>query len=240
MKIERVQDSRQVRNFLLDAGSSLNAFRYYARRDIDAALSRHIDTRVGYDAAGAPIAYGHLDYEDGRVWLGVCVIEDCVGRRYGSDMVRQLLAVADSREISAVHLAVDSSNVRARRLYERFGFVVEHEGEPVIMRRDKTVADTLGSLIDKLATCNQKMFLNQELLYEIRRMSFDEYKAKFFESEDGAKRLWETLKKACDLNVQRNALMSEVDEKVVEIAQAAARGEELDNGSFIQRQHKTY
>lgn len=102
------------------------------------------------------------------------------------------------------------------------------------------MADTLGSLIDKLTTIDLKMWNNQELLYEIRKMTFEEYKATYFETEDGAKKLWESLKRACDLNVQRNQLIDEVDEKVVEIVKASMDGEDLDNGKFIQRKHKTY
>ena len=78
------------------------------------------------------------------------------------------------------------------------------------------MADTLGSVIDKLTTVDLKMWNNQELLYEIRRMSFEEYKKKYFEDENGAKNLWECLKKACDLNVQRNQLINEVDQKIID------------------------
>jgi len=102
------------------------------------------------------------------------------------------------------------------------------------------MADTLGSLVDKLTTVDLKMWNNQEMLYEIRRMSFEEYKAKYFESEDGAQKLWECLKRACDLNIQRNQLIDEVDEKIIEIVKDAVNGEELDDGKFIQRKHKTY
>jgi hypothetical protein len=102
------------------------------------------------------------------------------------------------------------------------------------------MADTLGSLIDKLITIDMKMWDNQELLYDIRRMSFQEYKDKYFFAESGAEQLWESLKKACDLNVQRNQLIDEVDQKIVEIIQQAVSGHELDNGKFIQRKHKTY
>jgi len=102
------------------------------------------------------------------------------------------------------------------------------------------MADTLGSLVDKLTTVDLKMWNNQEMLYEIRRMTFEEYKAKYFESEDGAQKLWECLKRACDLNIQRNQLIDEVDEKIVEIIKDAVNGEELDSGKFIQRKHKTY
>ena len=102
------------------------------------------------------------------------------------------------------------------------------------------MADTLGSVIDKLITVDMKMWNNQELLQEIRRMSFDEYIDKYYKSENGAKILWETLKKACDLNVQRNQLINELDEKIIEIINAKFNGEELDNGKFLQRSHKTY
>ena len=54
--------------------------------------------------------------------------------------------------------------------------------------------DTIGSAIDKLITVDLKMWNNQELLYEIRRMTFEEYKAKYFDSEDGAQNLWLCLK----------------------------------------------
>jgi hypothetical protein len=102
------------------------------------------------------------------------------------------------------------------------------------------MADTLGGVIDKLTTVDLKMWNNQELLYEIRRMSFEEYKKKYFEDENGAKNLWECLKKACDLNVQRNQLINEVDQKIIEIIEAKLSGENLDNGKFLQRSHKTY
>ena len=79
------------------------------------------------------------------------------------------------------------------------------------------MSDTLGSLVDKLSTVDLKMWNNQELLYEIRRMSFDEYKEKYFNDEEGAQNLWLCLKKCCDLNLQRNELIDEVDQKVIEM-----------------------
>jgi hypothetical protein len=102
------------------------------------------------------------------------------------------------------------------------------------------MADTLGSLVDKLTTVDLKMWNNQELLYEIRKMTFEEYKQKYFSNEEGAHELWSYLKKACDLNLQRNQLINEVDQKVIEIIDAKLSGENLDNGKYIQRSHKTY
>ena len=102
------------------------------------------------------------------------------------------------------------------------------------------MSDTLGSLVDKLITADLKMWNNQEILYEIRRMTFDEFKEKYWKKEDGAQLLWECLKKCCDLNVQRNALIDEVDEKVINIVRDGLDGNELDDGKHIQRKHKTY
>jgi len=67
----------------------------------------------------------------------------------------------------------------------------------------------------------------------------EEFKERY-QSDDGMAELWKTLQKACDLNVQRNQIIDEVDEKVVEIVKAGLSGESLDDGKFIQRKHKTY
>lgn len=100
--------------------------------------------------------------------------------------------------------------------------------------------DTFGSLIDKLFTVDMKMWNNQEVLYKIRRMTYEEYKEEYFSSEEGAKKLWDQLKKVCDLNVQRNELIDEVDQYLIDIIKASQRGEDLDNGKWLQRSHKTY
>tara|TARA_S200000501_G_C20849726_1_gene755189 strand:- start:2109 stop:2417 length:309 start_codon:yes stop_codon:yes gene_type:complete len=102
------------------------------------------------------------------------------------------------------------------------------------------MADTLGSLIDKLFTIDMKMWNNQEFLYEARRMSFEEFEKKYTSSKEAKESLYKSIKKCCDLNVQRNQLIDEIDEKVIEMTSSAAAGEDLDNGTYIQRKHKTY
>jgi len=102
------------------------------------------------------------------------------------------------------------------------------------------MADTLGGLIDKLITIDMKMWTNQEFLYEVRRISFDEFKERFCAPEEQQKDLFESVKKCCDLNYQRNVLIDEVDEMIIEYIKAGINGEDLDNGKFLQRSHKTY
>ena len=102
------------------------------------------------------------------------------------------------------------------------------------------MADTLGSLVDKLFTVDTKMWNNQEEIYKIRKMDFDQYKQEYFTNEEGAKRLWDCLKRATDLNVQRNQLVDEIDQKIVLMIKEAVSGQDLDDGKNIQRKHKTY
>ena len=102
------------------------------------------------------------------------------------------------------------------------------------------MADTLGGLIDKLVTVDLKMWNNQEFLYEVRKMSFEDFEEKFTSTRDARFSLFESVKKCCDLNMQRNQLIDEVDKKIVEIINAGLEGKNLDDGKFIQRKHKTY
>jgi hypothetical protein len=101
------------------------------------------------------------------------------------------------------------------------------------------MADTIGSLVDKLATVNQKLFLQQELIYEIRRMSFEQFLQRFVIDMLGTRELYDGLHKISDLNLQRNALMGEVDQRIVSLIKRAVAGEEIDDGASVQRAHKT-
>ena len=102
------------------------------------------------------------------------------------------------------------------------------------------MSDTLGGLIDKLFTADMKMWNNQEVLYEIRRMNLDEFKEKYFMTDDGCVDLYECLKRCCDLNVQRNQLIDEIDERVISLIDKKVEDQELDDGKNIQRKFKTY
>lgn len=241
---ERVVD---VQGFLARAGSSLARFRYFETRSVE-AISKHLVTLLGYDppGAGLPISYGHIAVdEQGEYWLGTCVAESHIGRGFGQQMVEVLIEHAERRGVTEIHLSVDVDNAPARKLYEKFGFVIyrseAHRDRAGVLYMKRSRMDTLGSLVDKLATTNAKLFISQEDLYAIRRMeSFEDFKAKYMSSDEAARGLWERLKATCDLNVQRAALIQEVDEKVVQIARDAATGRDLDAGAHIQRQHKTY
>jgi hypothetical protein len=105
---------------------------------------------------------------------------------------------------------------------------------------ENKMADTIGSLIDKICTVNQKMFLAQEDIYIVRKMTFEEFKTTFANNDEKLKKLYDIFKKATDLNIQRQAMILELDKKIIEVISVAIKGENLDNGAFIQDQHKTY
>jgi hypothetical protein len=93
--------------------------------------------------------------------------------------------------------------------------------------------ETLGSLIDRLTTVNLKMWNAQEILYKIRKMSFDEFLSTY-KSNEGMKELYDTFQKACDLNMQRNVLIDDIDKRIVDIVKS-------DNpDEFWQKKWKTY
>ena len=102
------------------------------------------------------------------------------------------------------------------------------------------MADTFGGLIDKLITVDMKMWNNQEFLYEVRRIPFEEFKEKYTETEEKQLALFESIKKCCDLNFQRNVLIDEIDEILASVLEAISSGEKIDYEKFIQRKHKTY
>jgi len=102
------------------------------------------------------------------------------------------------------------------------------------------MSETLGGLVDKLSVVNLKMWNNQELLYEIRRMDFSQFCEKYGKL-NGLTELFETLKKCCDLNVQRNDLIDEIDtmfKKWIDAANQISDG--LDTTSLLQKKHKSY
>lgn len=100
------------------------------------------------------------------------------------------------------------------------------------------MADTIGSLIDKLATVNNKMFWNQEFLYELRAMSPEEFVEKYEGSKENLEDLFEKLKKVVDLNLQRQALILEVDRMLVSMI-VALGGDPSQAHRYVIDQHKT-
>ena len=115
MQIEQLTDYKVLQQFLDRAGSSLRTFRYFNHRPLT-VVTNHLCTLIGL-VDGRPVSYGHLDKEDGIVWLGICVAESEKGKGYGDQMMDALL-----EHRGEISLAVDLDNLGAQKLYEKKGF----------------------------------------------------------------------------------------------------------------------
>lgn len=109
----------EVRQFLDSAGDSLSSFRYFSKKDVS-VIDNHIFT-ILYRRGSEHVGYGHLDKEDGVIWLGICISEKERGRGLGKIIMQDLTNFARERRLE-LSLSVDNDNSHAISLYEKFGF----------------------------------------------------------------------------------------------------------------------
>lgn len=91
-------------------------------------LANHRSTLI-LSVDDRPAAYGHLDEEDGTVWLGVAVVERLYGKGLGKLMMQLLFTEARLQGIPTIQLAVDNDNAVAIAMYEKLGFETLKIGE---------------------------------------------------------------------------------------------------------------
>ena len=113
--------------FLGTINESRKNFRYFENRDFE-CLQDHMVTLV-FKLGDTPAAYGHLDKEDDKVWLGVCVSDEHHGIGLGKKMMECLFDYAKKFNLKKINLSVDKGNKVAYALYEKVGFVLENESE---------------------------------------------------------------------------------------------------------------
>jgi len=128
--------------------------------------------------------------------------------------------------LGALELSID--NCRYNTLWDILGEEWFNYSE----KDNPTMADSIGSLADKLATVNFKMAYNQEVLYKTRRQTQEEFVKTW---QDQLPQLHEVLKRCTDLNVQRSRLVDEIDKKLAAIVKG-----ELNPSDLVNNQHKTY
>ncbi|NQV76688.1 MAG: GNAT family N-acetyltransferase [Bacteroidetes bacterium] len=102
--------------------SGQTQFRYFANRSLE-VVKTHKKTILLKDDEGT-IAYGHLEVEGRRLWLGIAVVDDRVGQGWGKFMMQKLLSEAEVFDFDRVSLRVDNENLAAINLYKGLGFAV--------------------------------------------------------------------------------------------------------------------
>lgn len=95
------------------------------------------------------------------------------------------------------------------------------------------MADTLGSLIDKLCTVDMKLWTVQEFYYLFPKRYTEEEFLNKYSNPEKLKELYHKILKQADLNFQRANLIDEIDQL---IAEAIKTG---NTSKLIQRKHKT-
>lgn len=113
-------DTDLLESFIDALGNEQISFRYFKNRSTK-VLENHVYTCLAM-LNNVPVGYGHLDSEDGVIWLGIVVKEEYQGKGIAKRIMEHLLQAAKSLDLSEIQLAVDNVNHNALKLYERFGF----------------------------------------------------------------------------------------------------------------------
>ena len=103
-------------------------FRYYQNRNIN-VIKNHILTLILTNEMKNIIGYGHLDSEENKIWLGICVCENYRGKGYGKKIMNYILGFAKDNNLEKIQLTVDKNNLVAKKLYEKNNFIIEKENE---------------------------------------------------------------------------------------------------------------
>lgn len=107
------------------------SFRYYQTRDVS-VIKNHIITLILTDKIDNQIiGYGHLDFE-GKIWLGIYVVEKFRGKGYSKIIMNYLIEFAKEKEIKFIYLTVDKDNIIAKKLYEKYGFFIQNDNNQYI------------------------------------------------------------------------------------------------------------
>lgn len=111
---------------IIDENKNLKStFRYFDTRN-EKCFDNHFYHFILNDPD--PIGYGHLDYDQDKMWLGMCVFDSFVGRGYGKVILKNLI---DNRENNILHLSVDKENYKAINLYLNNGFKIYSQTEKI-------------------------------------------------------------------------------------------------------------
>ena len=116
-----------LERFLLTITKSKNHFRYYETRSLE-SLKNHLVTLL-LVVNTTPVAYGHLDIEEEKVWLGICVSDEYHGNGFGKKMMSCLFEYAIENNIEKINLSVDKNNNIAYNMYSKLGFLTYSENQ---------------------------------------------------------------------------------------------------------------
>ena len=133
-------------------------FRYYKSRGIE-VIKNHKLTIIG-TIGNVPIAYGHIDHENGVNWVGLCVLDEFQGNNYGKKIFYYLLDYAQTNNIKNIQLSVDIDNYRALNLYLKHNFKITNITDKFYVMKYNNYIElpvSMGEALDKLTILDIKM-----------------------------------------------------------------------------------
>jgi perosamine synthetase len=142
----------QVEAFLSRAThGEQTTFRYFMTRPVS-IIESHTKTLL-LTLNHIPIGYAHIDDR----WVGLCLLQEAQGCGYGTVLLNSLCSYADSNNLS-LRLTVDASNIYAKQLYTKMGFVESSSGymERLLPSSQITLPVSLGEALDKLSILDIK------------------------------------------------------------------------------------
>jgi ribosomal protein S18 acetylase RimI-like enzyme len=98
-------------------------FRYYKNRGIEASKSHLFTMIIEYDQKY--VGYGHIDKEENKYWIGLCVLDKFHGLGIGRFIMENLITIAKVEKVQNLNLSVDSNNTIAIQLYKQMGFTIQ-------------------------------------------------------------------------------------------------------------------
>lgn len=118
--------SKEVEQFILTCGESLNTFTYFERRPFSVIRNHLITTLLVNN--GETVGYGHLDIENDKIWLGIVIHPKFKRRGYGKIMMQYLIAHYEKGNYSyPLYLTVHKNNRKAQDLFNMFHFTVSQQ-----------------------------------------------------------------------------------------------------------------
>ena len=115
-----------LNNFILN-NKLPYTFRYFNKRNLN-VINNHLITIILLDK-DLPVGYAHIDFDDNKYWLGICILEEYQGKGYGKKIMEYIFNNEKIKNIDKIYLTVDKINTVAIKLYTNFDFTIIDEKE---------------------------------------------------------------------------------------------------------------
>ena len=128
--IEITENNNYLLNEFLN-NSIPGTFRYFNKRSVN-VISNHLITLILTDN-NLPFCYAHINYDDNKYWLGICILENYQGKGYGKKIMEYIFNHEKIKNIDKIYLTVDKINDIAIRLYKKYNFYIIEERDSYFM-----------------------------------------------------------------------------------------------------------